>query len=300
MTAELIKVQNGNNLLKFLFFFFTALVLHLMLLKFLGLNSQVKNVSGNAAALQVSTKDLSDLIKNFETPPELRNDIYKYKRHMGEVVESEQHQVKIHSKVSDYDKIKISVNPKAFSVQEEHTDKDEGPKIYETEVIDYEEKIFRKFPLKSGSAEIEVSNFIESSEEPSVPIEISTNNLNTNAHKKIQQAVRYSTVSDDIGLSANFSDNGVNNFDWGEELRILIQNNVIFPKKALSRGLNGIVILEVEVYRDGRIGKVIIQKSSGHDILDQSALKGAKRISSLNSRNTSSSQEVYYLPIKFN
>lgn len=300
MTAELIKVQNGNSLLKFSFFFFTALLLHLMLLKFFGLNSQIKNVSGNATALQVSTTNLADLIKNFETPPELRNDIQKHKRHMGEMVESAQYQVKIHSKVRDYDKIKISVNPKALLIKEEHTDKDEGPKIYETAVIDYEDKIFKKFSLKSGSAEIEVSNFIKSSEKPSVPMEISTDNLNTNAHEKIQQSVRYSAVSDDIGLSANLSYNGVNNFDWGEELRILIQNNVIFPKKALSRGLNGIVILEVEVYRDGRIGKVIIQKSSGHDILDQSALKGAKRISSLNSRNTSSSQEVYYLPIKFN
>ena len=121
-----------------------------------------------------------------------------------------------------------------------------------------------------------------------------------NADENLEQEVRYSAVSDDIGLSANLLDNGVKNFDWGEQLRILIQSNVIFPKKALSRGLNGIVILEVEVYRDGRIGKVIIKKSSGHDILDQSALKGAKRISSLNSRNISNSQEVYYLPIKFN
>ena len=299
MIAELIKIQNGNNLLKLSFFFFTALLLHLMLLKFLGLNSQIKNVSGNATALQVSTTDLADLIKNFETPPELRNDIQKLKRHMGEVVESVQHQVKIHSKAGDYDKIKISERPKDLLIKED-IDKVEGPKIYETDVIDYEHKISRKFSLQSGSLEFEVSNFIKSPEESAGPIEFSTDNLNTNADQKIQQKVRYSAVSDDVGLSANLSDNGVKNFDWGEELRILIQNNVIFPKKALSRGLSGIVILEVEVYRDGRIGKIIIQKSSGHDILDQSALKGAKRINSLNSRNTEKSQELYYLPIKFN
>ena len=300
MTAELIKIQNGNNLLKLSFFFFTALLLHLMLLNFLGLNSQIKNVSGNATALQVPTTDLADLIKNFETPPELRNDIQKLKSHMGEVVESVQHQVKIHSKVGDYDKIKISVNPKALLTKEEYIDKGEGPKIYETGVIDYQDEISRKFSLQSGSAEIEVSNFLENSEEASDPIEISSDNFNKNANEKIEEAVRYSSVSDDIGHTTNSSDNDVKNFDWGEELRILIQSNVIFPKKALSRGLNGIVILEVEVYRDGKIGKIIIQKSSGHDILDQSALKGAKRISSLNSRNISNSQEVYYLPIKFN
>ena len=300
MTAELIKIQNGNNLFKLSFFFLTAVLLHLMLLHFIGLNSQIKNVSGNATVLQVSTTDLADLIKNFETPPELRNDIQNYKRHMSEVVESVQHQVKIHSKVGVYDKIKISVNPKPLLIKEEYIDKGDVPKIYKTGVIDYQDEISRKFSLQSGSAEIEVSNFLENSEETSDPIEISTDNFNKNADEKIEQAVRYSAVSDDIGHTANSSDSGVNNFDWGEELRILIQSNVIFPKKALSRGLNGIVILEVEVYRDGRIGKVIIKKSSGHDILDQSALKGAKRISSLNSRNISNSQEVYYLPIKFN
>ena len=300
MIVQLLKFQNGNNLLKFLFLFFIALLLHLMLLMFLGLNNEIKNVSGNTTALRVSTTDLADLIKNFETPPELRNDIQKYKRHMGEVTENSQSQVKIHSIVSEYDKINIPGNPKAFLIEEEDADKDESPKIYETEVINYKDKISRKFSLQSGSPEIEVSNFIESSEEISDPIETSADNFNKNADEKIEQAVLYSSTSDDIGHNANSSNKGVNNFDWGEELRILIQNNVIFPKKALSRGLNGIVILEVEVYRDGRIGKVVIQKSSGHDILDQSALKGAKRISSLNSRNTVKSQEVYYLPIKFN
>ena len=79
MTVQLLKFQNGNNLLKFLFLFFIALLLHLMLLVFLGLNNEIKNVSGNTTALRVSTTDLADLIKNFETPPELRNDIQKYK-----------------------------------------------------------------------------------------------------------------------------------------------------------------------------------------------------------------------------
>jgi protein TonB len=47
----------------------------------------------------------------------------------------------------------------------------------------------------------------------------------------------------------------------------------IYPRLAVRLGLEGTVLLRVEVLPDGRPGQVRIQQSSGHDVLDQDALR---------------------------
>jgi protein TonB len=51
----------------------------------------------------------------------------------------------------------------------------------------------------------------------------------------------------------------------------------IYPKDALDRGLDGAVSLAVEVAPDGAIAAVSVAKSSGHDLLDQAAIRAVKR-----------------------
>jgi len=46
-----------------------------------------------------------------------------------------------------------------------------------------------------------------------------------------------------------------------------------YPRLARERGLEGIVRLEVQVEQDGHPGEVRIEESSGHALLDDSALK---------------------------
>ena len=48
--------------------------------------------------------------------------------------------------------------------------------------------------------------------------------------------------------------------------------NPLYPLTAVRQGLQGRVLLMVEVQADGRAGRVTIEKSSGHAILDASAM----------------------------
>lgn len=57
----------------------------------------------------------------------------------------------------------------------------------------------------------------------------------------------------------------------------------VYPPRARRLGLEGFVLLEVKVNTQGRAVEVTIKESSGHDILDQAALKGCA-IGSLSQR----------------
>ena len=50
-----------------------------------------------------------------------------------------------------------------------------------------------------------------------------------------------------------------------------------YPPEARERGYQGEVLLKVEVLVNGRVGQIEINKSSGYEILDQSALSTVKR-----------------------
>ncbi len=51
----------------------------------------------------------------------------------------------------------------------------------------------------------------------------------------------------------------------------------IYPLEARRKGMEGEVVLRVEVLPDGRVGHVEIKKSSGYEILDRSALSTVRR-----------------------
>lgn len=62
-----------------------------------------------------------------------------------------------------------------------------------------------------------------------------------------------------------------------EPARILSNPKPAYPRQARRRGLEGQVLLEVEVRADGRPGRIDIVASSGHSILDRAALEGLRQ-----------------------
>lgn len=50
----------------------------------------------------------------------------------------------------------------------------------------------------------------------------------------------------------------------------------LYPPWAKDMGYQGRVMLNVEVLADGRVGQVLLQKSSGYDILDNAAIRSVK------------------------
>jgi protein TonB len=50
----------------------------------------------------------------------------------------------------------------------------------------------------------------------------------------------------------------------------------VYPREARKKGFQGEVVLKVEVLSNGLVGQVEVKKSSGHEILDRSALSAVK------------------------
>ena len=73
-----------------------------------------------------------------------------------------------------------------------------------------------------------------------------------------------------------------------------------YPEEARKKGLEGEVLLRVEVLADGRAGRLELKKSSGHEILDRSAMTTVKewKFTPANSGNGSVSSWVN-IPIRF-
>jgi TonB family protein len=50
-----------------------------------------------------------------------------------------------------------------------------------------------------------------------------------------------------------------------------------YPPEARRKGYHGEVLLKVEVLSNGRVGEIEVKKSSGHDVLDRSALNTVRK-----------------------
>ena len=50
-----------------------------------------------------------------------------------------------------------------------------------------------------------------------------------------------------------------------------------YPRVARQRGQEGIVELRVQVRADGTCGEVVVDKGSGHRVLDRAAVKAVRR-----------------------
>ncbi len=70
----------------------------------------------------------------------------------------------------------------------------------------------------------------------------------------------------------------------GESLRraeVALTRHLFYPPEAVSRGLEGEVVLLLTLTDSGQLALVEIARSSGHAVLDQAALDAARRIGSL-------------------
>lgn len=73
-----------------------------------------------------------------------------------------------------------------------------------------------------------------------------------------------------------------------------------YPKIARRKGYEGVVVLKVEILPNGRVGKVRIKRSCGHDILDKSALKAVKKWRFIPAKREGDPMRIWAeIPIKF-
>ena len=74
----------------------------------------------------------------------------------------------------------------------------------------------------------------------------------------------------------------------------------LYPREARKKGFQGEVVLKVEVLANGLVGQVEVRKSSGHEILDRSALSAVKQWKFFPARRGESTIPFWVnIPIKF-
>ena len=76
--------------------------------------------------------------------------------------------------------------------------------------------------------------------------------------------------------------------------------NPIYPRWAKNKGYQGEVILRMQLLSNGRVGEIGVKKSSGHEILDRSAIAAVKKWEFIPGRERNT--PIWYwvnIPIKF-
>lgn len=83
--------------------------------------------------------------------------------------------------------------------------------------------------------------------------------------------------------------------ELGETYRRLAET-LLYPEEAVRRGLEGEVVLLLEVDAAGRIAEASVASSSGHAILDQAALRAVRLLGVL---GPASAGKAVLLPVRF-
>jgi len=109
-----------------------------------------------------------------------------------------------------------------------------------------------------------------------------------------------------------FSTSTANVTNKGDELRVFVEYddppvmlgnlNPEYPAFARNAGLQGMVVLEVEVYRDGTIGDIRVRRSlqSGPGGLDESAIKAVRKMKFQPGRSSGQPVDtMVIIPIEF-
>jgi TonB family protein len=97
---------------------------------------------------------------------------------------------------------------------------------------------------------------------------------------------------------------GEEGFGWGwsgvSSPRYARNPKPVYPQEAREKGYEGKVLLRVEVLANGRVGQVVVKKSSGCEVLDRSALAAVKEWRFIPARKGEVAVPVWVIiPIKF-
>jgi TonB family protein len=104
--------------------------------------------------------------------------------------------------------------------------------------------------------------------------------------KGFQKGANYGHGGYGWGGSGNRSGTGQGGSGWGNpgnggagglHPRYAENPKPVYPLEAREKGYQGEVLLRVEILPNGRVGQVEVKKSSGYEVLDQSALVAVKK-----------------------
>ncbi len=79
-----------------------------------------------------------------------------------------------------------------------------------------------------------------------------------------------------------------------------LNNRLVYPLSARRMGIQGRVVLDVEVLADGLCGNIDVAQSSGHDVLDQAAMESVRTWHFMPARHGAQAVTRWFkVPIRF-
>lgn len=91
--------------------------------------------------------------------------------------------------------------------------------------------------------------------------------------------------------------NAINVPSISDQLFNKIQDEIDYPKRAIKRKIQGVVLVEFTI-TNGKVTSFMIVKSSGHTLLDKSASKLCDKLIGLDTKHPNSNMKVH-MPIKY-
>ena len=289
----------GKVILRFFIISFLALLIHFIVYLLVTPSHQIPTLSKSTSIVNIAHVDIKNIVEAFDSAPETSNNLNVHRNEAIDIIENQKSQVALSDKTNNFKEIKELVQPDSLAKQDYDIKQNLALEFDEGESINNQNFISGKVASLQLHSDSMASGFQNISQEVTRNSAVAPHRFPASLHYKSEALVKYSVSNEMTKPSMNLSGAEQGDIDWGDQLRALMQYNVVFPKKALSRGLKGIVMLEVEIFRDGTVGEVVIHKSSGYASLDRSALKGAKKVTNLTTSYQANSKKVYFLPIKF-
>jgi len=289
----------GKGILRFFIISFLALLIHFIVYLLVTPSHQIPTLSKSTSIVNIAHVDIKNIVEAFDSAPETSNNLNVHRNEAIDIIENQKSQVALSDKTNNFKEIKELVQPDSLAKQDYDIKQNLALEFDEGESINNQNFISGKVASLQLHSDSMASGFQNISQEVTRNSAVAPHRFPASLHYKSEALVKYSVSNEMTKPSMNLSGAEQGDIDWGDQLRALMQYNVVFPKKALSRGLKGIVMLEVEIFRDGTVGEVVIHKSSGYASLDRSALKGAKKVTNLTTSYKANSKKVYFLPIKF-
>ena len=152
------------------------------------------------------------------------------------------------------------------------------------EIRDKEEQVEKK-PIVLASLNPETVLTIQR-EGPSEPLPLPSPSRSPSAEEGTKQVAKYPSLSEGevIFIHPKYAENP----------------KPLYPREARNKGFQGEVVLKVEVLSNGLVGQVEVKKSSGHEILDLSALSAVKHWKFFPAKRGESTISFWVnIPIKF-
>ncbi|PNV83435.1 MAG: hypothetical protein C0627_04860 [Sulfurimonas sp.] len=171
----------------------------------------------------------------------------------------------------------ISISLGSFEVPQEVVQKIEKPKPIEKKAEAPKKAVVKKPAVEKKKPKIAEPKKIEQKIEAVEPVKVAEAKPLQDDSSQEKFEVKEEPVEKNVAQSVEVLQEEYEKTNF-QSIRDMVLANLKYPNNARRMGLHGTVELVLVIDTNGKLLDVILQKSSGHALLDKSALKSADKL----------------------